>query len=77
MIKRTWKNIAPITTLILTIICMHIWSTKFVEERPLEIEYNADDVICRRYPGLNWHDNHKEKVVKEVINKDNDNETPK
>lgn len=56
---------------------MHIWSTKFVEERPLQIEYNAVDAICRMCSGLNWHDNHKEKVVKEVINKDNNNETPK
>ena len=56
---------------------MHIGSTKFLEEGPPEIEYNADGAICERCLGVDRRDNHEEEVVEEAINKDNDNEIPK
>lgn len=71
------KNTAPITTSILTTIRMHIGLTKFLEEEPPEIEYNVDSAIHGRYFGLDWCDKHKEEIVEEVINKDDDNKTPK
>ena len=56
---------------------MHIGSNKFLKEGPSEIEYNADSIICERYLGLDWYDNHEEKVAKKAINKDDNNKTPK
>lgn len=66
----------PILNRILTTICMHIGSTKFLEEEALEIKYSANGAIRGRCPSLNWRDNHEEEIAKKVINEDDDNKTP-
>lgn len=71
------KNTAPIATLILTTIRMYIGLTKFLEKKPLEIKCDADGVICKRCPKLDWRNNHKKEVAKKAINKDSNNETLK
>lgn len=71
------ENTASIATPILTTICMYIRSTRFLEKRRPEIEYNADGAICGRCSGLDWRNNHEEEVAKETINKDDDDETLK
>ena len=46
------KNTTSIATPILTTIYIHIGSTKFLEKRLFEIEYDADNAICERCPCL-------------------------
>lgn len=49
----------------------------FCEKKPLEIEYNAECTICKKYFGLDWYNNHKEEVIKEPTNKNNKKKTLK
>lgn len=56
---------------------IYIGSTKFLEKRFFKIEYNNENTICRRYLGLNWRYNYEEKVTKETIYEDNDDENSK
>lgn len=71
------ENTASIVIPILTTIYIYIGPTKFLEKEPFEIEYNTDSTICGRYPSLDWHNNHKGKIVKKTINKNDNDETSK
>lgn len=65
------KKYALITTLILTIIHMSIEPIKFLDKELFKIKYDANNRIYGNCSNLDWHDNHKEKTVKKIINKDN------
>lgn len=56
---------------------MYIRPIKFLEKKSLEIEYNTDNIIYERYFNLDRYDNYKKKVIKKVINKDNNKKTLK
>lgn len=71
------KNTILITIPILTTICIYIGLIKFLKERPFEIEYDADSAFCEKCLGLDWYNNYEKEVAEEVINKADDNKTPK
>ena len=75
--QKNKKNIILIIILILTIIYIHVGLTKLLEKRPFEIKYNFDDAICGNCLGLDWRNNHRKKVAKKAINKNDDEKTPK